>query len=118
VQLRKLMLRVQRNDLIYLYYCGHGLSNKSGEQLILPYDGMPDSLDSQNTIKIERMYSKFLNSKASRTFSLVTVWSRMYSLSSEMRENCLTIQEHRDVMFRESMGMHMCKNQNSLVTAN
>ena len=71
VQLRKLIRRVQRNDVIYFYYCGHGLSNKSGEQLILPYDGMPDFTDSKNTIKIERMYNKLLNSKALRTFSFV-----------------------------------------------
>jgi len=70
-QLRKLVKRVQRNDIIYFYYCGHGLSSKSGEQLILPYDGMPDFADSKNTIKIERMYNKFLNSKALRTFSFI-----------------------------------------------
>ena len=70
-QLRKLSKRVQRNDIIYFYYCGHGLSNKKGEQLILPYDGIPDFADSKNTIKIERMYNKFLNSKALRTFSFV-----------------------------------------------
>lgn len=70
-QLRKLVHRVQRNDIIYFYYCGHGLSNKKGEQLILPYDGIPDFTDSKNTIKIERMYNKFLNSKALRTFSFV-----------------------------------------------
>lgn len=70
-QLRKLVRRVQRNDIIYFYYCGHGLSNRSGEQLILPYDGIPDFADSKNTIKIERMYNKFLNSKAVRTFSFV-----------------------------------------------
>ena len=71
VQLRKLIRRVQRNDVIYFYYCGHGLSNKSGEQLILPHDGMPDFADSKNTIKIERMYNKLLNSKAIRTFSFI-----------------------------------------------
>ena len=71
VQLRKLIRRVKRNDVIYFYYCGHGLSNKSGEQLILPYDGMPDFANSANTIKIERIYNKFLNSKALRTFSFV-----------------------------------------------
>ena len=71
VQLRKLVRRVQRNDIIYFYYCGHGLSNRGGEQLILPYDGMPDFTDSKNTIKIERIYNKFLNSKAVRTFSFV-----------------------------------------------
>lgn len=71
VQLRKLVRRVQRNDVIYFYYCGHGLSNRSGEQLILPHDGMPDFADSKNTIRIERMYNKFLNSKALRTFSFV-----------------------------------------------
>ena len=70
-QLRKLVSRVQRNDIIYFYYCGHGLSNKNGEQLILPYDGMPDFTDSKNSIKIERMYNKFLNSKALRTFSFI-----------------------------------------------
>ena len=70
-QLRKLVKRVQRNDIIYFYYCGHGLSSRSGEQLILPYDGMPDFADSKNTIKIERMYNKFLNSKALRTFSFI-----------------------------------------------
>ncbi len=71
VQLRKLIRRVKRNDVIYFYYCGHGLSNKSGEQLILPHDGMPDFANSENTIKIERIYNKFLNSKALRTFSFV-----------------------------------------------
>ncbi|MGB5965501.1 MAG: caspase family protein [Sulfurimonadaceae bacterium] len=70
-QLRKLVRRIQRNDVIYFYYCGHGLSNKSGEELILPYDGMPDFTDSENTIEIERMYNKFLNSKALRTFSFI-----------------------------------------------
>ena len=70
-QLRKLLRRVQRNDVVYFYYCGHGLSNRSGEQLILPYDGMPDFADSKNTLKIERLYNKFLNSKALRTFSFV-----------------------------------------------
>jgi hypothetical protein len=70
-QLRQLMRRVQRNDVIYFYYCGHGLSNESGEQLILPYDGMADFMDPKNTIKIERLYNKFLNSKALRTFSFV-----------------------------------------------
>ncbi len=70
-QLRKLIRRVQRNDVIYFYYCGHALSNKNGEQLILPYDGIADFTDSDNTIKIERMYNRFLNSKALRTFSFV-----------------------------------------------
>ena len=70
-ELRKLLRRVQRNDVVYFYYCGHGLSNKRGEQLILPYDGMPDFLDAKNTIKIERIYNKFLNSRALRTFSFV-----------------------------------------------
>jgi len=71
VELRKLIRRIQRNDVVYFYYCGHGLSNSSGEQLILPYDGMPDFTDSSNTIKVERMYNKFLNSKALRTFSFI-----------------------------------------------
>jgi len=70
-QLRKLLRRVQRNDVVYFYYCGHGLSNKNGEQLILPYDGMPDFADSKNSLKIERLYNKFLNSKALRTFSFI-----------------------------------------------
>jgi len=70
-QLRKLLRRVQRNDVVYFYYCGHGLSNRNGEQLILPYDGMPDFADSKNSLKIERLYNKFLNSKALRTFSFV-----------------------------------------------
>ena len=70
-ELRKLLRRVQRNDVVYFYYCGHGLSNKAGEQLILPYDGMPDFLDSKNTLKLERMYNKFLNSRALRTFSFI-----------------------------------------------
>jgi hypothetical protein len=70
-QLRKLLLRVQRNDVVYFYYCGHGLSNRKGEQLILPYEGMPDFADSKNSLKIERLYNKFLNSKALRTFSFV-----------------------------------------------
>jgi len=71
LELRKLLRRVQRNDIIYFYYCGHGLSNHSGEQLILPYDGMPDFTDSTNTIKVERLYNKFLNTKALRTFSFI-----------------------------------------------
>ena len=71
VELRKLLRRVQRNDVIYFYYCGHGFSNKRGEQLILPYDGMPDFADGKNSLKIERLYNKFLNSKALRTFSFV-----------------------------------------------
>ena len=71
IELRRLLRRVQRNDVIYFYYCGHGLSSKGGEQLLLPYDGMPDFLDSKNTIKLERMYNRFLNSKALRTFSFV-----------------------------------------------
>ncbi len=70
-QLRQLLRRVQRNDVVYFYYCGHGLSNISGEQLILPYDGMPDFADSKNSLKIERLYNKFLNSKALRTFAFV-----------------------------------------------
>ena len=70
-ELRKLLRRVQRNDVIYFYYCGHGLSNSNGEQLLLPYDGMPDFTDSTNTIRIERIYNKFLNSKALRTFSFI-----------------------------------------------
>ena len=70
-EVRKLSRRVQRNDVIYFYYCGHGLSSKRGEQLILPYDGMPDFADSKNTIKIERIYNRFLNSRAFRTFSFV-----------------------------------------------
>ncbi len=70
-EIRKMSRRVQRNDVIYFYYCGHGLSNKRGEQLILPYDGMPDFTDSKNTIKIERIYNRFLNSRALRTFSFV-----------------------------------------------
>ena len=70
-KIRKLSRRVQRNDVIYFYYCGHGLSNKRGEQLILPYDGMPDFADTKNTIKIERLYNRFLNSRALRTFSFV-----------------------------------------------
>jgi len=70
-EIRKLSRRVQRNDVIYFYYCGHGLSNKRGEQLILPYDGMPDFADTKNTIKIERLYNRFLNSRALRTFSFV-----------------------------------------------
>ncbi len=70
-QLRKLIRRVQRNDVIYFYYCGHALSNKNGEQLILPYDGIADFANSHNTIKIERMYNRFLNSKASRTFAFI-----------------------------------------------
>ena len=70
-KLRKFLQRVQRNDVIYFYFCGHGLSNKNGEQLILPYDGMPDFRDNKNTIKIERLYSKFLNSRALRTFSFI-----------------------------------------------
>ena len=71
LELRKLIRRIQRNDVVYFYYCGHGLSNSNGEQLILPYDGMPDFTDSSNTIKLERMYNKFLNSKALRTFSFI-----------------------------------------------
>ena len=71
VQLRKLLKRVQRNDIIYFYYCGHGVSNKKGEEFILPYDGDPEQLNRQNTINIERVYNKFLNSKALRTFSFV-----------------------------------------------
>ena len=71
LELRKLLRRVQRNDVIYFYYCGHGLSGKNGEQLILPSDGMPDFRDTANTIKVERLYNKFLNSKALRTFSFI-----------------------------------------------
>jgi len=70
-QLRKLLKRVQRNDIIYFYYCGHGVSNKKGEEFMLPYDGDPEQINRQNTISIERVYNKFLNSKALRTFSFV-----------------------------------------------
>ena len=70
-QLKKLLKRVQRNDVVYFYYCGHGVSSKRGEELILPYDGDPEYLNHQNTISIERIYNKFLNSKALRTFSFV-----------------------------------------------
>ena len=71
VELRRLLKRVQRNDIIYFYYCGHGVSNKKGEEFILPYDGDPEYLNRQNAISIERIYNKFLNSKAIRTFSFV-----------------------------------------------
>ena len=71
MQLRKLLKRVQRNDVIYFYYCGHGVSNKKGEEFILPYDGDPDQLNRTNVMNIERIYNQFLNSKALRTFSFV-----------------------------------------------
>ena len=70
-EVRKFIHRVRRNDIIYFYYSGHGLSNQSGEQLLLPYDGKPDFPNSKNSIKIERLYSKFLNSKSLRTFSFI-----------------------------------------------
>ncbi len=69
--LRKLVQRVQRNDVIYFYYCGHGVSNKNGEQFLLPYDGDPEVVNNANAVSIERVYNKFLNSRALRTFSFI-----------------------------------------------
>lgn len=71
--------RVNEGDVIYFYYCGHGMPSKDPSQdreveyetYLIPVDGMPGLIYREPSLKTSLIYKQLTDSKASRVICFV-----------------------------------------------
>lgn len=70
--LKEMLLKVKNGDSIYFYYSGHGVTNPSnGESYILPEDKIVDFVVEDNELKLQNIYKKLTDSKASKVVAFI-----------------------------------------------
>jgi hypothetical protein len=68
---RNFLKSINKNDIVYFYYSGHGIPSKNGEAYLLPSDGDASIALNDKSMRLSNIYKVLENTQAKHIFAFI-----------------------------------------------